>query len=247
MQIAVIGTDKGWQIFSKHFDPTKRVYMHQLTSLSEEYVVFSIGAPIIPKDTLANLRHTFINLHTAPLPSYRGRATDSWMILNGDDGKWHYGCAHFLTEKIDAGPIICLCHYYVKEKAYPIDIFNARIETIPYLVRQSLVLLDMGFKGISQDESRGRYYPPLDTEIDGQIDWTKTVYEVERHVRAFRNPYAGAWMINKGKKVRVLNGEIESGRATPYRKRGKAMKCFYGNYIVTKIKVDGAETWGNEL
>ena len=45
-----------------------------------------------------------LNIHTTPLPQYRGAANDSWMILNNELGK--NMTFHFIDEGIDIGPII---------------------------------------------------------------------------------------------------------------------------------------------
>lgn len=55
---------------------------------------------------LSALKHTplNLNLHTAPLPAYRGRYSCSMAILNGD--KEFGATLHIMTARVDCGPIV---------------------------------------------------------------------------------------------------------------------------------------------
>jgi len=240
MKLSVIGNERGVKLLNDIM-PMKRACLADLPFLSSDTLVFSISAPIIPKNVIDSCKCTLVNLHTAPLPHYRGCATDSWMILNGDDGKWHYGCAHYLIEKIDAGNIIAVQPFYVPEHAYPVHVWKARVATLPSLVRQTITLLQMGFKGIPQDETKAHYFRRLNTDIDGEINWRQPAYMVERKVRAFRDPYLGAWMEWEGKRVRILNGWVEGDVPAEYVRYGVPWACAGGNYVITKVELKPGE------
>lgn len=66
---------------------------------------FCIGYPKkISKNVLDLFNEGIINLHFAPLPSYRGSGTLSQAIINGDR---EYGVTlHLMDEGLDTGPII---------------------------------------------------------------------------------------------------------------------------------------------
>ena len=66
--------------------------------------------------------------------------------------------------------------------------------------RASIPALIAGFKAAISTNVRREppqanarpYFPALKTEVDGKIDWHRTADEIERCVRAFGWPYAGA-------------------------------------------------------
>ena len=60
-----------------------------------------------------------------------------------------------------------------------------------------------------QNEKNSTYLPRLYTEVNGAInfDWTNT--DIEKFVRAFSYPYTGAFTYVKGKKVSVLECDVE--------------------------------------
>ncbi|HET6878230.1 MAG TPA: formyltransferase family protein, partial [Jatrophihabitans sp.] len=65
-------------------------------------VVVSSYDRILPADLISG--RPFVNVHYAPLPRYRGRATVNWAILNGESH-----CAisiHALAPGLDAGGIL---------------------------------------------------------------------------------------------------------------------------------------------
>ena len=76
---------------------------------------------IIPSDIIDIPKVGLFNLHPGKLPEYSGLNPISWSILNGE--KHHYVTLHWITKKIDAGPIayseffkiykILTCKFYI--------------------------------------------------------------------------------------------------------------------------------------
>ena len=152
-----------------------------------------------------------LNVHTAPLPQYRGGANDSWMILNGL--REASGVCHLVTEAIDAGPIVSRRDYRIAERAWPIDLMASRMAIIPDLVAEALARLqDPSFEPQPQEPSAATYFPRLQASVDGWIDWSQPAWAIERHVRAFGTPYAGAFADLEpptGRRMWILDGNVE--------------------------------------
>lgn len=61
------------------------------------------GTRILKKEIIDAVEIGIVNIHPGMLPFYRGQDVVGWSILNGDD----VGVTtHFITEEIDAGPIL---------------------------------------------------------------------------------------------------------------------------------------------
>lgn len=68
-------------------------------------VIVSVAASqVFKKDILSLPQYGCINVHTAPLPRYRGMLPTFWVLLNGE--KETAVTVHYMTEKLDDGDII---------------------------------------------------------------------------------------------------------------------------------------------
>jgi methionyl-tRNA formyltransferase len=152
--------------------------------------ILSVSAPIIRANFLKAFDGLVFNIHGSK--RYRGRAGLSWLILNDDrlcEDSW---VLHWIDAGIDTGAAIVEQPFTWPNTAYPIDIMSAQRASIPALVS--------GFKAaIATDSVTSKpqltarpYFPALKTDVDGKIDWHWTASEIERCVRAFGWPYAGA-------------------------------------------------------
>lgn len=218
-----------------------------------DYLV-SIGCrSIIRKDFLQVFKNKVLNLHTTPLPKYRGGASDSWMILNGLSGTTQYGCSHFIDSGIDSGNIIARQDYTIPIDSYPIDVYKTRMGIIgPLLIKTLDKLKEPGFKGEQQNSDEMSVFPRLYTPRDGKIDFARfSGLEIERFVRAFGYPFSGAFCYLGEQRLSLMkvsfhddqkfhsfcNGLI-FGRDN---KRHYKIVTKSGYLIVHKIEIEGME------
>jgi len=79
-----------------------------ITMLSQNIkpdVIVSVAASeVFKKDILALPRYGCINVHTAPLPRYRGMLPTFWVLLNGE--RETAVTVHYMTRELDDGDII---------------------------------------------------------------------------------------------------------------------------------------------
>ena len=100
-----VDSDYNIKVFESK-DINERKTIKWIKKFSPTYLV-SVGCRnILRTSFLREFKNKVLNIHTTPLPYYRGGANDSWMILNNEFGKKKYGCLHYIDEGIDTGPII---------------------------------------------------------------------------------------------------------------------------------------------
>ena len=178
--------------YKHHRDLNDTVVVEWLHAQGAELLLCFGPRTIFRGPMLERFAGKILNVHTAPLPTYRGGATDSWMILLGEQSA--YGVCHLIDQTIDGGPIYATAPYAIPPEALPIDIHRARTAIVPKLVERALAnYFDPHFQPAPQELSRGFYLPKLSTERDGEIDWSLPADAVERMIRAFSDPYPGAW------------------------------------------------------
>ena len=73
------------------------------------------------------------------------------------------------------------------------------------------VVKKKSFNLISQPKYLGNYYPRLNSEINGWIDWNNDSVMVERFINAFEDPYPGAKTYINNKRVIIKQAQLHSG------------------------------------
>ena len=66
------------------------------------------------------------------------------------------------------------------------------------------------FKKIKQKHSKSYYWPRLNANKDGMINWNWDVEDIISFIRAFSSPYKGAFTFLGKSRVRIFNAEINS-------------------------------------
>jgi methionyl-tRNA formyltransferase len=151
-------------------------------------VVVSSYDRILPANLVS--ARPFVNVHYAPLPRYRGRATVNWAIINGEPR-----CAisiHALVAGLDAGGI--LFQQFVP--IGPLDTVTDLYQRLNAIQRDALgdavARRLQGDEGQPQDEGQATYACTRLPE-DGEIDWSASTDAADRLVRALTDPFPGAF------------------------------------------------------
>jgi methionyl-tRNA formyltransferase len=159
-----------------------------VAAVRPDCVVVSSYDRILPASLVATC--PFVNVHYAPLPRYRGRATVNWAILNGEPETAI--TVHTLAPGLDAGGIL----HQESVAIGPDDTVTELYERLNGLQRK--VLADAvarrisGDEGGVQDEWRATYTCTRVPD-DGEIDWSTPTVAVYRLVRALTPPFPGAF------------------------------------------------------
>jgi methionyl-tRNA formyltransferase len=163
---------------------------------SDDAFFLSIGAAwIFRTKSISNIfNNVLFNLHGSRLPQNRGGGGFSWQILTNN--KFGFCVLHFVDEGIDTGNIIQFEEFlYPATCRIPIEYEKIYIEKnlsfLKKFVKSTHSKVNY-FQHILQQEYFSSYWPRLNTEINGWVDWSLSALEIERFICAFDNPYDGA-------------------------------------------------------
>ena len=187
--------------------------------LDDSWLVVSMGAPFLFRDRHLNaVSGQAINVHGAPLPEYRGGGGYSWRIMNAD--RRGAVLIHQVTPGIDDGPLLHRRDYlFPKELTTPGDFqAYAREQDAPALIALVGEILDRGeLPNPVEQTGNPTYFPRLATDIHGAIDWTWDAPDLVTFIRAFSDPYAGAFTQCRGARARISASEsIAWTRSVPH-------------------------------
>ena len=168
---------------------------------------------ILKKKIINHLSGKIFNIHPSLLPKERGGGTFSWRILQGK--KNIAGTIHLLTEGIDEGAIIIQKEKKMNMvKPKPIDFMIKTNILYNQLLSNFLNYINKNkqIKTIEQKNIESFYLPRLYTEINGAINWSLSGNEIERFVRAFSEPYSGAFTFVGKKRVYIYDAKFKSSK-----------------------------------
>lgn len=189
---------------------------------TKQYFYLSLGAAWIFKSEVIErlFNNQLFNLHGTRLPQNRGGGGFSWQIMMGN--RFGFCVLHQVDGGVDTGDIIA-----TEEFIYP---STARIpqdyETI-YVDKNVDFVIDFieahrngmeAVRPIRQSEWFSSYWPRLNTDLNGFIDWSLNADEVERFICAFDSPYKGASTFLNGKRVflKRVSTSAQDGRFHPF-------------------------------
>ena len=128
------------------------------------------------------------------MPENRGGGGFSWQVMSGN--KQGYCQLHLVDEGIDTGNIIFMEEFLFPnhcrlprdfDEFYQNKLFEIFINLMNRLVNERVT-----FQLNTQLEYLSTYWPRLNTNIHGWIDWSWSLEEIERFIFAFDHPYTGA-------------------------------------------------------
>ncbi len=204
-------------------------FRFQVSGFNPDFFIVAAYAKIVPKEILEIPRLGTIGVHPSLLPKYRGPSPIQAAILSGDE---ETGVTLLLLdEKIDHGPIVSSVKCQTSSK----DSYKTLAEKLAELAGELLIetipkFLAGEIKPTPQDESCATYTKKFNAE-DAFInpdalkmalaDGGTAAVEIDRKIRAL-NPEPGVWTTQNGKRLKLLEATIESGKL-----------------VIKKIQVDG--------
>ncbi len=195
----------------------------------------SFGAPWIFRSAFIDLWNTrLLNSHPAPLPQHRGGGGYSWRILMND--RRGATCVHTITTGLDEGDIAWYEPYkFADDCLIPADYEAAQVHNDIQSLR---IIVDNFKKGTSlklepQDHSSSTYFPRLETDTHGWIDWSHSAEDIVSSIRAFDQPYPGASTTLNDHHVRIRGAHPANGELTfhPFQ-AGLIYRMIGDNYFI---------------
>jgi methionyl-tRNA formyltransferase len=156
--------------------------------LGPDCVVVSSYNRILPAPLVAG--RPFVNVHYAPLPRYRGRATVNWALINGEAEAAI--SIHCLDPGLDAGGILYQRTVPIGPADTVTDLYGRLNELQRSALAPAVARRLSGDEGEPQDEA-GATYACTRLPEDGEIDWSAPTARIDRLVRALADPFPGAY------------------------------------------------------
>jgi len=210
-KIAFLGKGQFAETILKELSLLNLVLLKDYSEITNNFdllIVASYGK-IIPKKFLDLPRHGSINVHPSLLPKHRGASPIQTAILNGD--KVTGVSIMVMDEKMDHGPIISNLQFPISQK------YNYKeLETLLAVKGAKLleeiipIFLSGKIKAKDQDHSKATFTKILRRE-DGEVGLDDDPHEIERKSRAF-DPWPGIYTIWKGKRIKLLEIEVEENK-----------------------------------
>jgi methionyl-tRNA formyltransferase len=169
-------------------DATPAGVRQAVESLAPDAVVVSSFDRILPADLVE--RCPFVNVHYAPLPRLRGRATVNWAIINGDDEAAI--SIHHLVAGLDAGGILYQASVPIGGRSTVASVYEALDDLQRVHLADAVLAALAGDPGRPQDEEAATYACARLPD-DGEIDWCASTIAIDRLVRALVAPFPGAF------------------------------------------------------
>ena len=195
----------------------------------------SLGSPWIFSQQVINLfQNQLLNVHQSPLPKYKG-SISSYVILF--QVKALQSWIHFVKNEIDTGPLIYCRNIFLDSSLNTPEKVNNHIQ---YQNRRMIknFLEDYSkkieFKITNQNSFFNSYLPRLNSIINGWIDWSLNIYEIERFIRSFDKPYDGARTFLNGKEVTIKNIDFSLEDSSLHSfSNGMVLRKFEGYLVVS--------------
>lgn len=167
--------------------------------LRPDAVVVSSYDRILPADVVTAV--PCINVHYAPLPRYRGRATVNWAIINGESETAI--TVHCLEPGLDAGGVLVQVPVAIGPEATTASLYGELNALQRRHLADAVERRLAGDRGAVQDEARATYACSR-VPGDGEIDWRATTVEIDRLVRALGGPFPPAFTHLGAERIEVL-------------------------------------------
>ncbi len=193
---------------------------YKIQNTKYDFAVLASYGKIIPQEVIDSFFKGIIVVHPSLLPKYRGATPIQSAILNGDG---ETGTTLILMDgKVDHGPVLAQRKLEFQISNFKFQILHDAladlsagllVETLPKFASDEI-------KPVPQDESRATYTKKFSTEdaFVPEVDLKRAQQEggdiaalVDRKIRAL-NPEPGAWTLENGKRMKLLEAEIRDGK-----------------------------------
>ncbi len=220
--------------------------IEQLRYHRPDVIVVMAYGQILPGEVLRIPTVACLNLHASLLPRHRGAAPIQAAISAGDRESGI--TVMYMDEGLDTGDVLLTKSIRLGRRETGGSLHERLASLAPGALEQALVLLKQGAAPrVPQDHSRATYAPKL-TRQHGEISWTQTPDELDRHIRAM-NPWPGAftWLptAEGSRKLKVFTVIQhrkpigEPGTVVRADKHGVLVACAGGGVLLRDVQLEG--------
>ena len=198
---------------------------------------------ILPRAVLDIPRLGCINVHGSILPKWRGAAPIQRAIEAGD--RESGVTVMQMDVGLDTGPMLTISRCTIDDKETSSSLYpklavlgaQALINTLEKMRSGTAV-------GIAQDSTQSSYADKI-AKQESLIDWSASVTEIERRIRAF-NPFPAAYSLVNGQRIKIWLASAVSrdypgvpGEILSADDDGLLVKCGNGALLISTIQLAG--------
>jgi methionyl-tRNA formyltransferase len=199
-------------------------------------LVLSAGSPwIFTKKLIKKLGKNFYNVHQSPLPSMKG-SVNPYIILY--EIRSFQVCLHKVTSRIDSGKVIYRKNIFIPSSLKtPLQINNFIQSKNREMLKEFLIKFDKKIK--LNEETQNKFFSSYNirllSNINGWIDWSHNVDDLDRFIRSFGDPYRGANTFINDKQIRIKFVEKSKQDSARHPEEiGRVIRKFE-NYIIVSV------------
>ena len=198
---------------------------------------------ILPQAVLDIPRLGCINVHGSILPKWRGAAPIQRAIEAGDR---ETGVTVMQMDVgLDTGPMLTTSQCTIDDKETSASLYSKLAVLGAQALINTLEKMRSGTAvGIAQDSTQSSYADKISKQ-ESLIDWSASVTEIERRVRAF-NPFPAAYSLVNGQRIKIWLASADSrdyhgvpGEILSADDDGLLVKCGNGALLISTIQLAG--------
>ncbi|MDB3947376.1 formyltransferase family protein [Candidatus Pelagibacter sp.] len=156
---------------------------------------------------IEKFKNRIFNFHPSYLPEERGGANFTYRLLSN---KNHISATlHKISSKIDEGDI--LFQKKIKKKQISlIEMFEKTysLYNIFFIKLINKILKNKKIKFKKQQNNMATLNPKILSKINGAIDWSWKIDDIQKFIHAFGPPYSGAFTFLNKNKLEILKSNI---------------------------------------
>ena len=160
------------------------------------------------KELINKFNGNFYNYHAANLPEERGAGNLSWKILQNNFNKNTINI-HKVEKDFDTGNIVFTKRLKYKKNLIPKDYLKIISYNEKIFLKNFINKILKGNKMIEKKQKGESYYwPRLNANKDGQINWNWNVEDIVSFIKAFSHPFNGAFTFLNKKKIIIYDASF---------------------------------------
>ena len=174
-------------------------FLKKVKALSPDIAFVCSYNYLLPGELYEIPKYGTLNFHPSLLPDYRG-ANPYFHVINNGETKTGI-TMHFLDDGFDTGDIVEQIEVPVYENDTMGSLFARQNELTAKLCVETVNKIERGEKLTRKKQENKENYkkaPKIHADSDDiRIDWNKSIYEIDRFIRAL-NPFFGATSVING-------------------------------------------------
>lgn len=176
---------------------------------SDVAVVAAYGI-LLPEHILNAPKFGCINIHPSSLPRWRGAAPIQRTIMAGD--KKTSVCIMRMDKGLDTGDIIMQGEFDIAPDMTAGELHDFCAKLGAEMTLGAVKAIEQ-ITPVKQNGESVTYAKKI-TKEDEIINWSKSAEEIKNQVRGL-NPFPGAYFMHDGKKIKLFEVEVTSGKGQP--------------------------------